>query len=317
MARDALERAEELPPSHAKQSWLRRARICNKALGWSIRRARRDAYRDFIGRKVRSLKDTYKITRQAEGWRKPRNCPHLSHWKVDGKEISDGKGMSTAWAESTFQNLSGPHVATPSSASSDSPSEAPKNPPQNGPRRAESLDSLQQLREDELINLIKDLEGSKAPGEDEVGNRVLQTAREVLMPYLEPLSNACLALSYHPMLSRQGKVILLSKANKKSYDQPRSWRPIALLSSIDKLLEKVIANRLKDLVVNHDLLSPEQHGAPGKCTAGALQNLVDSVYTGWCLGLKSTLLCLDMTGAYNSVIHHQLLEILREKGIPP
>lgn len=64
-------------------------------------------------------------------------------------------------------------------------------------------------------------------------------------------------------------MIVIWKGNDKEAADPTSYRPIALLSHMGKMLEKIIANRLKDLANNHKLLSKLQLGAPRQrhCTS--------------------------------------------------
>ena len=45
--------------------------------------------------------------------------------------------------------------------------------------------------------------------------------------------------------------MVLKKLGKLVYDQPKAWRPIALLSTIGKVMEMVIARRIQDLAEGH------------------------------------------------------------------
>ncbi|KAJ3529987.1 hypothetical protein NM208_g9523 [Fusarium decemcellulare] len=159
-------------------------------------------------------------------------------------------------------------------------------------------------------------------------------ARYILARYLAHLFNACLKLCYHPAGFKHAITVILRKLGKDTYQNPRSWRPIALLSAIGKLLEKIIANRLKDLALNHNLLPDTQFGLPGKCTTTALQFLLDPVYQAWTgkkvpirrvkkrwkkwvlKKMKATLVGLDIKGAFDHVDRTELLKALIEKGVP-
>ena len=55
-------------------------------------------------------------------------------------------------------------------------------------------------------------------------------------------------------------MIIIPKSNKPSYDQPKAFRPIILLNTLGKLIEKVIAERLQFTVASNDFIHPSQLG---------------------------------------------------------
>lgn len=57
--------------------------------------------------------------------------------------------------------------------------------------------------------------------------------------YLTIIINECLKCSYFPLKFKEAKVIPIRKPNKPP-DSPLSYRHISLLSSIGKILEKVL-----------------------------------------------------------------------------
>jgi hypothetical protein len=111
---------------------------------------------------------------------------------------------------------------------------------------------------------------------------------------------------------------MLRKPDKDDYEQPKSWRPVALLPCMGKLLEKIFAHRLKLLAIEHNLLPNMQFGTPGKCTSKALQFLLNNVYDAWTRKVQrlATLMGLDITGAHDRVDRIKLMKILEQAGIP-
>jgi len=45
--------------------------------------------------------------------------------------------------------------------------------------------------------------------------------------------------------------IIIPKLNKESYDSPKFFRPIILLNTIEKLIEKVIGDRLQFQIISY------------------------------------------------------------------
>jgi hypothetical protein len=79
-----------------------------------------------------------------------------------------------------------------------------------------------------------------------------------------------------------------------------------------------MASRFVDLALQHDLIPLKQMAFVGRSTTAALQSLLDSIYSAWSAEetLQCTLLCLDISGAYDHVPPARLLAILASKGIP-
>ena len=53
-------------------------------------------------------------------------------------------------------------------------------------------------------------------------------------------------------------MIVIPKPNKKSYDSSKSFRPIVLLNTMGKLIEKVIRERLQFNTVSNNFVHPSQ-----------------------------------------------------------
>ncbi len=120
----------------------------------------------------------------------------------------------------------------------------------------------------------------KAPGVDGLPNRFLRLVTEKLLPKFRHLFQACVEVGYHPREFRKANTIVLRKPKKEDYSEPKSYRPIALLSTLGKALETVIARRLSDCAEDNGLLPPEQIGARRKrSTETALETIVDAVHT--------------------------------------
>jgi len=54
--------------------------------------------------------------------------------------------------------------------------------------------------------------------------------------------------------------IIIPKSNKKSYDSPKLFKPIILLNTIGKLIEKVIGDRLQFHSISNNFIHPSQLG---------------------------------------------------------
>ena len=91
----------------------------------------------------------------------------------------------------------------------------------------------------------KKISNNKAPSSDQILNRYIKATIPTLSAYLIPLFQGCLKLGHFPRSFKELITIALKKGgDSRDYSKPNSWRPIALLSSLGKLLEAIIARRL-------------------------------------------------------------------------
>ncbi|KAI0991845.1 hypothetical protein K3495_g16342, partial [Podosphaera aphanis] len=171
----------------------------------------------------------------------------------------------------------------------------------------------------QVEEIIAKLPSNKAPGPDGIPNRLLKECKITLKKDLAELFNACLSLGYHPTGFKESTTIVLRKPQKPRYDTPKSYRPIALLNTMGKLLEKIVANRISKAAEEFKLLPEEQMGArPKRSTISAVELLTEQIHTIWGKDKKqvASLLSLDISGAFDNVSHERLIHNLKEKGIP-
>ena len=124
-------------------------------------------------------------------------------------------------------------------------------------------------------------------------------------------------LSYYPQQFKEVYIIILKKLEKPKYLDLGAWRPIALLSTIGKVIETLIAKRLGKVVEENHLLLDTQMGARvGRSTKIALELLIRQVYIIWSSKRYIVILLLvNILGAFDIVNPIQLLDILKKKQL--
>ncbi|CAA7267777.1 unnamed protein product [Cyclocybe aegerita] len=103
---------------------------------------------------------------------------------------------------------------------------------------------------------------SSAPGPDHVTwvhLKELLKDKHVLVLFIV-LANACLRVGHWPRIFKESLSVIVLKPNKPSYAVPKAFRPIILLITFGKLIEKMIANRIQFDTVKHDIFHPNQLG---------------------------------------------------------
>ena len=113
--------------------------------------------------------------------------------------------------------------------------------------------------------------------------------------------------------------VMLKKPGKSDYTSPSSYRLIALLNTLRKVLEAVISNRIKFTAETYDLLPDTQYGArTNRAIETALQQITEKIHIIWGRGVKrvASLLSLDVSKAFDRVSHVRLAHNLRKRRIP-
>jgi endonuclease/exonuclease/phosphatase family metal-dependent hydrolase len=168
----------------------------------------------------------------------------------------------------------------------------------------------------EIERAVRGAAPNKAPGTDGIPNAILHQTIGILLPYLHKLFNACLQRGYYPAHFKESITVVLRKPGKDDYTQPKSYRPIALLNTLGKAFEAILANRLSYLADTHDLL-PNRHTGGRKLTSTdhAIHLLLQSIHKAWAEEKVASLILLDVSGAFDNVSQPRLLHNLKKRRI--
>lgn len=170
----------------------------------------------------------------------------------------------------------------------------------------------------EVTEAIRRMPGKKAPGKDTIPSHLLHRISPYIAKPLQHLYNSCLRLHYCPQHFRESVTVTLRKPGKSDYGQLKAYRPVALLNTLGKVMESILAKRLSYVVEKHNLL-PEQHmgGRRGVSTEKAVHVLLERIHTTWKLTPShvASVLFLDVSGAFDHVSHTRLLHNLRKRRI--
>ncbi|KAG5673197.1 hypothetical protein PVAND_003264 [Polypedilum vanderplanki] len=112
---------------------------------------------------------------------------------------------------------------------------------------------------DEISLIIRRLKNNKCPGEDKITNRLLKQLPPKGVKFLVKIINNCLISRYFPCKWKCANVVPIAKPGKKKND-PTGYRPISLLSSVSKILERIILSRLETHIDNNNIIPDIQHG---------------------------------------------------------
>lgn len=168
----------------------------------------------------------------------------------------------------------------------------------------------------EIKKLIRALKAKKSPGDDAISNKVIKKLPFRATVLLTKIVNACLQLGYFPKDWKTAKVIAILKPNKVP-TEPSSYRPISLLSSLSKILEKIILKRINDHSERCHIIPHHQFGFKnGHSTVHQLFRVVKMVKTNFARKRSTGMFLLDIEKAFDTIWHNGLLHKLLSFDFP-
>lgn len=166
----------------------------------------------------------------------------------------------------------------------------------------------------EILYIIGKLKNKKSSGHDCIHVSLIKENKELFSEPLEILYNLSLTTGQVPDKLKIAKVIPLFKGGDKSVIS--NYRPISILSVFNKILEKLVYNRVYNFLHKCNSLYNYQFGfRKNYSTSLALLDTLDSCYTN--LDSKKYVIgiYLDVAKAFDSVDHNILLHKLYSYGI--
>lgn len=154
------------------------------------------------------------------------------------------------------------------------------------------------IREVEYVFWRK-LSGNTAPGPDGIPAKILKKISMELLESIRELFSYCLREGFFPKAWKLARLVMIPKG--ESTDGVPKARPICLLNNIGKNFERIIMNRLRD-VMNNNAFATRQFGfCEGRSTIDALRFLITLVEAALDRKEFAIAVSLDIRNAFNSM----------------
>ena len=190
----------------------------------------------------------------------------------------------------------------------------PSRPPPSLPVVAGDILTSLSTTVSEVRAALAALEETKAVGPDDVSPRLLRRCSAVLARPLSRLFKTILRQNRWPRIWKTSHVVPVRK--KSSRSEAANYRPVSLLSVMNKVLENIIARRLIIHLESQHLISDRQFRFRKGRSAADLSLLLTSEWSNALDQEKPiAVIALGIAGAFDRVWHAALVERLRTMGM--
>lgn len=169
----------------------------------------------------------------------------------------------------------------------------------------------------EVKAIIQKLPLSKAPGPDNIDNKLIKNLSKKAIVQLHYIINSIITLQHWPTKWKHAITIPILKPGKDKA-LPNSYRPISLLSKINILTEKIILDRLNKLTRKHKMQDTFQFGFKKNHSADQqICRIVTDIIKNFNKKSNTVMLLLDIEKAFDTVWVEGLIYKMIKLKLPP
>ena len=165
------------------------------------------------------------------------------------------------------------------------------------------------------VNLIiSSLNSDKSTGPNSLPIRIFKLLKNEISTHLAEIFSLSFLSGVFPSILKIAKVIPVHKKESKLFYS--NYRPISLLSNIDKIIEKIMCNRIYKFLDKSNIIYSLQFGfRQHYSTSHALLNLTEAIMKALDDGNVASGIFVDLHKAFDTVDHSILLSKFCHYGI--
>ena len=166
----------------------------------------------------------------------------------------------------------------------------------------------------EIERLIARLPNKGSSGYDKIDNILLKKIGKEVSEPISLITNLSLEMGIFPELMKNALVVPLYKA--KSKEIVGNYRPISLLLTISKLIEKIVYKQVYSYLTKTGQLHNSQYGFRSAHSCDhAIGELLGNIVKNMQLGNETVTLMLDLSKAFDTLQHSVIFQKLEKYGL--
>jgi ribonuclease HI len=167
----------------------------------------------------------------------------------------------------------------------------------------------------ELKRAVEAQSISKAPGTDLIDPRIVRLLFKMAPNMMNKMFNSMLRKNYFPRHWKIANVVFFTKKDKDVRD-PRSYRPVCLLQTLSKVLERIVNNRLTSYLEKGNHLHEAQYGfRECRNTTMCLYDIINEIESRKGNYKYTAMVSIDFAGAFDTVNWSIINDNLQNLGV--